>query len=133
MKITKANLSYVAHLLRKNISNGFTSQAFYPEAKRFNSILKYFNINNNFEDFLYKIEQSNICEFEKGIIEIEDTYIRIHNGVYSNNDYEFWDDPYKATIVEIGDEIKFNKGLITIRQKFITHDAKCIEKITFNS
>ena len=133
MKITKANLSYVAHLLRKNISNGFTSQAFYPEAKRFNSILKYFNINNNFEDFLYKIEESNICEFEKGIIEIEDTYIRIHNGVYSNNDYEFWDDPYKATIVEIGDEIKFNKGLITIRQKFPIHDAKCIEKFTFNS
>lgn len=132
MKITASNLSYVAHLLRKNLSNGFKSQTFYPEAKRFNSILKHFNINNNFKDFLYKIEQSTICEFEKGIIEVEDTYIRIHNGIYGNES-QYENDPYKATIIEIGDEITFNKGIIKVRQKFPIHNAKCIEKITFNS
>lgn len=133
MKITKANLSYVAHLLRKNISNGFTSQAFYPEAKRFNSILKHFKIKEDWKDFLYKVEQSIECSFEKGIIEVESDYIRIHNEIYSNFNSDFFDDPHKATLIHVGDEITFNKGLITIRQKFVTHDAKCIEKFTFNS
>ena len=130
MRITKANLFYVAHLLRKNISNGFKSQVFYPEAKRFNTPLKYFNIPNNEFNFLYKIEKSNPYHFEKGVIEVEDTYIRIHNGLY-NNESEWWNNPYKATLIEIGDEIIFNKGLIKIRQKFVIHDAKCIKKFTF--
>lgn len=130
MKVTKSNLHYVAKLLRKCLTNGFNVQTFYPEAKKFNSILKHFNIENDWKNFLYKIEQSNICNFEQGVIEIEDTYIRIHNNLKSN---AYFEDNYRAMLVYVGDEIKFNKGLITIRQKFVTHDAKCIEKITFNN
>ena len=133
MKVTKSNLHYVARLLRKYLMNGFNTQTFYPEAKKFNSVLRHFNIENNRIEFLYKIERSNVCNFQQGIVEIEDYYIRIHNNNFST---DYWDedlDNYRAMLVYVGDEIKFNKGLITIRQEFVTHDAKCIEKITFNN
>lgn len=129
MKVTKSNLHYVAKLLCKCLTNGFNVQTFYPEAKKFNSVLRHFNIENNWKDFLYKIEQSNVCNFEQGVIEIEDTYIRIHNNLKSN---AYFEDNYSAMLVQIGDDIKFNKGLITIRCPFILHNARCIEKITFN-
>ena len=133
MKVTKSNLHYVAKLLRKCLTNGFNVQTFYPEGKKFNSVLRHFNIENNWVEFLYKIERSYVCNFQQGIVEVEDHYIRIHNNDFSTN---YWDedlDNYRVMIVYVGDEIKFNKGLITVRQKFITHDAKCIEKITFNN
>lgn len=131
MKVTQSNLHYVSYLLHKVLSNGFNIQTFYPEAKRFNSVLKYFKIEDKKEDFFYKVEKSNICNFQQGVVEIEDTYIRIHNNNFSTN---YWDDSidnYCAMLVHIGDEIKFNKGLIIIRQKFVLHDAKCIQKIKF--
>ena len=131
MKVTQSNLHYVAYLLRNVLSDGFIIQSFYPEAKRFNSILKHFKIKEDWKDFLYKIEQSIECSFEKGIIEIESDYIRIHNGIYSNSDSDFFDDPYKVTLIHVGDEITFNKGLIKIRASFVLHDAKCIDKITY--
>ena len=129
MKVTQANLHYIAHLLSKCITNGFNIQTFYPEAKKQNSILKHFKIEYNFNDFLYKIEESDVAYFQQGIIEIEDIYIRIHNNLQSSNNY--WEDNYRATLIHIGDEIKFNRGLITIRCPFVIHDAKCIQKITF--
>ena len=131
MKVTKSNLHYIARLLRKYLTNGFNTQTFYPEAKKFNSVLMHFNIENNWSEFLYKIERSNVCNFKQGIVEIEDYYIRIHNNDFST---DYWDedfDNYCAILVYVGDEIKFNKGLITIRQKNVTNDAKSIEKITF--
>ena len=131
MKVTKSNLHYVARLLSKYLTNGFNTQTFYPESKKFNSVLRHFNIENNWAEFIYKIERSNVCNFQQGIVEIEDHYIRIHNNNFST---DYWNedlDNYRAMLVYVGDEIKFNKGLITIRQKFVTNDAKCIEKITF--
>lgn len=126
MKITNSNIAYVAYLLRKTISNGFTIQYFYPEAKKKNSILKHFNVENY---FLYSIDESNVAEFQNVSIELDELvdfgkFIRIHNnGGYSRNT--------KATIIKIGDEIKFNKNLITLRAEFMMHDAKCIKKIRY--
>jgi predicted RNA-binding protein associated with RNAse of E/G family len=129
MKVTESNLHYIVHLLSKCITNGFNIQTFYPEAKKQNSILKHFKIEYNFNDFLYQIEESNVAYFQQGIIEIEDTYIRIHNNLQSSTN--FWEDNHKAMLINIGDEIKFNRGLITIRCPFVIHDAKCIQKITY--
>lgn len=58
-----------------------------------------------------------------------DKYIRIHN---NGNDWD-WDyyNSYKAFCIHVGDEITFNKGLITIRSPYVIHDAKCIIKIKY--
>jgi predicted RNA-binding protein associated with RNAse of E/G family len=122
MKVTQANLHYIAHLLSKCITNGFNIQNFYPEAKKQNSVLKHFKIEYNFNDFLYRIEESNIAYFGEGNIEIEDNYIRIY-GLRPD---------CRVVIIKIDDEIKFNRGLIRIRSPFIIRDAKCIQKITFD-
>lgn len=126
MKITNSNIAYVAYLLRKTISNGFTIQNFYPEAKKKNSILKYFNIENY---YLYSIDESNVAEFQNVSIELDELeshgkFIKIHNNAEYARDA-------KATIISVGDEIKFNKNLITLRAEFMMHDAKCIKKIRY--
>ena len=132
MKVTNSNIAYVAHLLKKSISNGFTHQRFYPEAKKRNLILNHFNIKNiGYE--LYSIEESNLSTFDNVSIEQDQTgsdkYIRIHNnGTDSGWDYY---DSYKAFCIYIGDEITFNKNLIVIRCPFVIHNAKSIVKIKY--
>lgn len=138
MKITEQNISYIAHLLKKTISNGFVEQTFYPSSKKFNSVLKHFNVEDNWRDFLYKVEESNKSHFIKGIVEIDNffneyKYIRIHNNGERNSsffDMDF-DDGYMAMVIHCGNEISFNKNRIVIKQKHPLGEEKVFSIINY--
>lgn len=140
MKVTESNIHFVAYLLKKYISNGFTEQTFYPASKKANSVLKHFNIEYHWLDFMYKVEESVKSVFNKGVVEIDNFfsqyhYIRIHNnGEKVSNFYDLDfddDDNFKAMVIHCGDEIKFNKGRITIKKEAPLHKDKVLSVITY--
>ena len=139
MKVTKSNIHFVAHLLKKCLTNGFVIQTYYPTAKKQNSILKHFNIENNWSDFLYRIENSDKANFRKAVIEIDNkhhryNYIRIHNDGETSSDfmdYDFNDNSYMAMIIHIGDKITFNKGRIVICKKHFLSNENILEIINY--
>jgi hypothetical protein len=140
MIVSESNIHFVAHLLKKYISNGFTEQTFYPSSKKANSVLRYFNIEDDWKDVLYEVEKSLKSHFSRGFIEIDNffseyNYIRIHND--GKRIYDFYDldlidnNGYMAMVIRCGDEIKFNKGRITIRQKLSIKNDKVLNVITY--
>lgn len=126
MKVTKDNIALVAHRL-KVLSNGFIEQTFYPPAKKVNAVCKKLGITDG---CITRIEQSAISHFDTVIITLETNFcgfppfIRIHNNIQD-------DRYYMAMIIEVGDEITFNKGLIIIKDTNIIIDEKCICKIKY--
>lgn len=120
MKITQANLHYVAFLLRKLLPNTISSQYFYNTSKKQNAVLKYFNIPFDRFDFLYKIEESNRGEMEGIKIDLESYYIRVRN--YNG---------LQAFCIYIGDEISFKLRSIHIRCKHPVNEYKCTHIINY--
>ena len=134
MKINKQNIHTVYYRLSKAlIDKEFTTQRFYHQAKRRNSLKRELNISEYSSDDSYmsnyEIEESqktlwinnNVFELETNFITRtpDEPFIRII------------DNMNKAFLINAGDEIKFNQNRITIRTWHPTKKEKCTLLITY--
>lgn len=132
MKINKQNIHTVYYRLSKAlIDKEFTTQRFYHQAKRRNSLKREFNIPDDENVYLsiYEIEESNKTIWgNKNDFELETNFIT------RKPDEPFIriiDNMNRAFLINAGDEIKFNQNRITIRTWHPTRKEKCTLLITY--